>query len=213
MLSRRAVMLGLPLAAAGCGGQSVWAPDDAVARVRFVAPGPPSIALYTSLNNDTRNGAHTGLLITASERVIFDPAGSFRSDAVAERNDVVYGASDAVVAAYELFQGSEAYHMVKLTRIVSPEVAEMALQAVKSAGPVGKTQCTRVTAQVLRTLPGFETLHPSLFPDNLMRQFARLPGVTAELLYTDDDEWKAAATAAYQADVVAVLQPVSQSTP
>lgn len=203
MIGRRAVLAGLPLMLAGCAGQAVWAPEESVAAVRHRHPGPPQITLVTCLNNDSRSGAHTGLILNASERVIFDPAGSFRFDGMAERNDVVFGATDAVVARYAAFQASEAYHAILLTKPVSPEVAEAALRGVLAAGPVPKVQCTRVTANVLRALPGFEGLRTTWLPDNLMRQFARLPEVTSEFVYLDQDKWLDANRLAYEEEVLA----------
>lgn len=210
MLHRRAVLFGLPLVAAGCSGQAVWAPDDAVIAARFRHPGPPQVTLVTCLNNETRSGAHTGLVVNASERVIFDPAGSFRFPEMAERNDVVFGATDAIVAAYTRFQSTDGYHAILQTKDLDPGAAERLLALVKEAGPVGKSQCTRVTSQVLQQMPGFGDLRTTWLPDNLMRQVAKLPGVTATLIYTDVDGYADAARAGFAEDTG---QPVSQSTP
>ena len=75
---------------AGCAGTaaSVWAPDEAVARARYVHEAPPSITLITVVNNTTGGGAHSALLINADERVIFDPAGTWHHPQLPERNDV-----------------------------------------------------------------------------------------------------------------------------
>ncbi len=35
-------------------------------------------------------------------------------------------------------------------------------------------------------MPGFESIHPTMFPVNLMHQFAKLPGVTEQTTYDDD---------------------------
>lgn len=210
MIHRRAVLFGLPLVAAGCSGQAVWAPDDAVLAARYRHPGPPQVTLVTCLNNETRSGAHTGLIVAGPERVIFDPAGGFTYPGMAERNDVVFGATDAMVAAYTRFQSSDGYHAILQTCVLDPGAAAALVAAVGQAGPVPKAQCTRVTSQVLRALPGFGGLRTTWLPDNLMRQVARLPGVTAEFLYHDADGHREAAHAGYLADTA---QPVSQSTP
>ncbi|MBW7920560.1 MAG: hypothetical protein H3C51_00470 [Rubellimicrobium sp.] len=203
MIDRRAFVIGAPLVLAGCTGKAVWAPEVAVARARFVAPGPPLVTLYTCLNNDTRNGAHTGLLINADQRVLFDPAGSFTSPGLVERNDLYYGVTDALEAEYTGFQASGGYHLVKLTVDLAPQEAALAFAAAQVEGPVARTQCTRAAAHVLKAVPRFAHLRSSLFPDNLMRQFAALPGVTARLVYLDDDQWRAGAEEAYARDVLA----------
>ena len=206
MLDRRAFVIGAPLVLAGCTGQAVWAPDDAVARARFHAPGPPLVTLYTCLNNDTRSGAHTGLLINATERVLFDPAGSFETPGMVERNDLLFGITDALEAEYTAFQASGGYHLIKLTCELSLQEAMLAHAAAAREGPVAQTQCTRGAAHVLKAVPRFSGLRTSLFPDNLMRQFAALPGVTAEFIYLDDDEWRESAQEAYAQEVLARLQ-------
>lgn len=61
---------------AACGAEPIWAPDDAVATARYAHPGPTSVTLYTVLSTRSGAGAHAGLLINGSERVLFDPAGS-----------------------------------------------------------------------------------------------------------------------------------------
>ena len=89
---RRFVMcLAVCLTAAGCAGQYVWAPDEKVEAVRYVSPEPPSLTLFTMVNNETGAGGHSGLMINASERVIFDPAGTLTHPTFVERNDVLYG--------------------------------------------------------------------------------------------------------------------------
>lgn len=211
MLDRRAFMVGVPLVLAGCAGKGVWAPDEAVARVRYRAPGPPLVTLYTCLNNDTRAGAHTGVLINADERVLFDPAGSFTTPGLVERNDLYYGVNDALEAEYTAFQGSGGYHLIKLTCELSPEEAARAFAAARVEGPVARTQCTRAAAHVLKAVPRFAHLRSSLFPDNLMRQFAAEPGIRAELVYLDDDQWREGAEEAYARDVLARLQTTSDA--
>lgn len=40
----------------------------------------PRISLYTMVNNESGAGAHSALVINASQRVIFDPTGTFKHD-------------------------------------------------------------------------------------------------------------------------------------
>jgi hypothetical protein len=199
MLTRRAALFGLPLALSACGGQSVWAPDEAVNAVRYRHPGPTSLTLFTVRNNGDNSGAHTALMISASERVIFDPAGTFGHPSIPERNDVIYGVSPRVEEFYRSYHARASYHVIAQTVDVPPEVAEMALQLAKGYGAVSKTQCTVSTSGILSQLPGFEILRSRLFPENLMEDFQGIPGVRAEFFYEDDDDDKEIARAAYDA--------------
>ncbi|WP_210530058.1 hypothetical protein [Rubellimicrobium arenae] len=175
---RRTVLLGLPLALAGCAGTSVWAPDDAVEHARYRAPGPTYLALVTVRNEGDGQGAHTALLINASERVLFDPYGGWTDPLVPERNDVLFGFSPGVEARYLDYQAKDGYYYVRQEIQVPPEVAEQALVLAKNYGAVGMAQCTRATSDILRQLPGFESVRLTFIPEMLSGRFGRLPGVT-----------------------------------
>jgi hypothetical protein len=170
--------LGLPLALAGCArGAVVWSPEHEVARRRYRHPGPTSLALVTVRNEGSGNGAHSALLISASERVLFDPAGGWTDPYVPERHDVLHGITPEALERYLAYQASDGYFYVRQEVIVPPEVAEVALAHAKAFGPVIRTQCTVAVSTILRRLPGFEGIRPELLPDRLAAQFARLPGV------------------------------------
>lgn len=186
-MHRRAVLFGLPLTLAGCGAQSVWAPDDVVARAAYVHDGPPAIALYTMKNVDSDNGAHTAMLINASQRVIFDPAGSLRHPEIPERNDVLFGVTPRVQEFFEGYHARETYYVVRMTKTVAPEVAEQCFRLALQAGPVPRPLCTQATSRILSGLPGFERINTTLLPDSLHDKFATLPGIeTIERRENDD---------------------------
>jgi hypothetical protein len=186
-MHRRAVLFGLPLTLAGCGAQSVWAPDDVVARAAYVHDGPPVIALYTMKNVDSDNGAHTAMLINASQRVIFDPAGSLRHPEIPERNDVLFGVTPRVQEFFEGYHARETYYVVRMAKVVAPEVAEQCFRLALQAGPVPRPFCTQATSRILSQLPGFERINPALLPDSLHDRFATLPGIeTVERRENDD---------------------------
>ncbi len=179
-MRRRVVLAGLlltPLAACGGDATSIWAPDESVEIARYRAPGPTYLALVTVRNEGDGQGAHTALLINASERVLFDPYGGWTDPAVPERNDVLFGFSPEVEARYLEYQAKDGYYYVRQEIQVAPEVAEQALTLAKDAGPVGMAMCTRATAGLLRQLPGFEGLGMTYFPEHLANRFGRLPGV------------------------------------
>ena len=188
-MQRRSFIIGLPLALAGCAGQSVIAPAEDIARVAYRDPGPTALTLFTVKNVGTENGAHTGLMISASQRVIFDPAGSFGHPSIPETNDVLFGITPRVEQAYISYHSRLSFYTVSQTVPVTPEVAEQALRLAMGYGAVAKGSCSRATVDILDQLPGFESLRFTLLPDRLQRQFARIPGVvTQEYRETDSDD-------------------------
>lgn len=171
---------------AACSAPQVWAPDDLVARARYVSDSPASITLFTVLNNTSNAGEHSALMINGSQRVMFDPAGTWRHPRLPERNDVHFGMSPRMVDFYIDYHARENFRVVEQTIQVSPEVAEIALQRVMAYGPVPKAQCTRATSSVLRGTPGFESMPSTLGPKKLMRAFGQLPGVTERVIRDSD---------------------------
>ena len=78
----------------GCGGPAEprWAPDDEILKYAYRDDGPTELRLYTVVSTRNGSGAHSGLLIsTPRERILFDPAGTFKLPFAPERNDVHYG--------------------------------------------------------------------------------------------------------------------------
>ena len=187
---------------ASCGGaDNIYAPQADVDRVVYRHPGPPMITLFTMKNTGSDNGAHTGLMVNASQRVIFDPAGSWRLSFVPERYDVHYGITPQVEFAYMSAHARETYYVLRHDKEVSAEAAELCLQLVQRAGPVPKAACTISTGRVLRQVPGFESIRPSLFPDKLMEQFRALPGVVETVLREHDSDDKELAIAKFEAQM------------
>lgn len=186
MLSRRAFVIGAPFALAACSADPVWAPDTAVNAATYRSGGPSALTLFTVKNTGSGNGAHSSLLIDGSQRVLFDPAGSFRASAIPERNDVLFGFSPAAEQAYVSFHARAAYFVVIQTVTVPPAVAEQALQLALTNGAVAKASCTRATSAIIRQLPGFDDISGSWFPNNLSDSFGQIPGVqTSEVREQD----------------------------
>ncbi|NEY90892.1 hypothetical protein [Tabrizicola oligotrophica] len=172
-----------------CGGGNAsapFAPDSAVAAARYVHAGPPMVTLFTVVNNRTGAGAHSGLLINGSERVLFDPAGSFYHPRLPERNDLHYGMSDRMVAFYIDYHARETYRVIEQNVPVSPQVAELVIARAKARGAVAKSFCANSIAGILDEVPGFEGINSTMFPNKLSERFAALPGVTTRTI-TDDD--------------------------
>ena len=175
-------------ALSGCAAQSVWAPDDAVARAVYRHDGPPRLTLFTMINNRTGAGAHTSLMINGSQRVIFDPAGSFKHETLPERNDVVFGIRPQVADVYTRYHARKTYRVKVQELDVSPAVAEAALRAVMSYGAVPSAMCARSTSTVLAGLPGFDNIQTTWYPVKLADQFGKIPGVREQELYEYDSD-------------------------
>ncbi len=196
-MDRRSFLIGAPLALAACGATPKW--DDAafISQVAYRDPGPAYLTLYTMKNVETDNGAHTGLMINASQRVIFDAAGTFGHSSIPERNDVHYGITDQVAQFYESYHARSTYYLLIQKKFVSDAVAEQAKQLVEANGAVPKSFCTQHTSRAIAQLPGFGGVRPSFFPDSLARQFGALPGVESSTYREDDSADKEVAQAAY----------------
>ena len=174
------------LGLAACAAESVIAPPEAVAAARYVHDAPTSITLYTVINNNSGAGAHSGLLINASQRIMFDPAGTFQHPRVPERNDVHYGMTPRIVNFYIDYHARETFRMIEQTVIVSPGVAELIKQRAEAYGAVPKAQCSNSITSILAGVPGFESIGSTWYPAKLSDRFAKLPGVTSRTI-TDDD--------------------------
>jgi hypothetical protein len=170
-----------------CGGaEPIWAPDAQVQTAAFVSDAPPSITLFTVINNRSGAGAHSGLLINGTQRVIFDPAGSWYHPNLPERNDVHYGMTDRMIAFYIDYHARVTFRVVEQTKLVSPEVAALVMQRAMAYGAVPKAQCANSISSILGGVPGFESIKNTWFPNKLSAEFAALPGVTSRVI-TDDD--------------------------
>jgi len=171
-----------------CGADNVWAPDEQVEAAKFKADGPPTITLFTVLSNRSNSGAHSGLMISGSQRVLFDPAGTWYHPYLPERHDVHFGINDAAIDFYVDYHSRVTYRTVRQDIVVSPEVAELALRLVQENGPVPKAMCSTSITNILRQLPGFETVPRSPFPKRSMKAFAAMPGVVETVTYDDDPD-------------------------
>ena len=174
-------------ALSACGAaEPIWAPDDLVARQTYRHEGPTRLTLFTVINNKSGAGGHSALMVNApSQRVIFDPAGTFYHPHLPERNDVHFGMSDAAVDFYIDYHARVSWHVVEQTIDVSPEVADLVLAKVQAYGAVPKAQCANSISDILQTVPGFEDAPNTSFPKKLMVWFDDKAG-RAPKTYFDD---------------------------
>ena len=184
----RAVLLAvlLPVLAA-CGADDVYAPMAEVEARAYRAGGEPTLTLLTAINNRDGSGGHSALMVSGSQRVIFDPAGTWWNPAAPERGDVAFGITPAMLDVYVDYHARPAWRMVIQEIPVTPEVAERALALVQAHGPAGKATCGRAVSGVLREL-GFDTVGRTWFPKRIMRDFAALPGATERVVRDDTED-------------------------
>lgn len=178
--------LALVTALAACGAESIYAPEEDVRTKAYSHAGPKTLTLYTVISNRSGAGGHTGLLINGSQRVVWDPAGTWWNPNSPERNDLHYGMTDRLVDVYVDYHTRETYHTVIQEISVPAEVAELALREAAAYGAVPKSACSYSTSQILSHLPGFESISTSYFPVKTMEAFAKLPGVKTRKVYDDD---------------------------
>lgn len=169
--------------------------------------GPPALTLFTMVNNSNGSGAHTSLMVNGSQRVIFDPAGSFRHPRIATRNDVVFGVTPVMEDTYTRFHARETFHVIVQHVEVPPEVAEDVLNRVLAQGPIPRAQCARSTSELLRDVPGLNgAIRSTWFPNQLADQFGRLQGATTQRLYEYDDADRFKALESFDPDRVKAQQ-------
>lgn len=185
ILRALATALGLALLA-GC-AEPVFAPEAEVASRAFRAADAPAITLVTAISNRTGQGGHTALIVSGSQRVIFDPAGTWRNPAVPERGDVLYGITPAMLEYYTDYHARPAYHVVMQRLAVSPEQAERALRLVQAHGPANKATCAISVSGILREL-GYGEVRRRWYPARVMEDFATVPGVVRTEIHDDTED-------------------------
>lgn len=185
---RRRFLLGAVLALSGlsaCTQPAIIAPQEDVLRYRYVSSEQPYIALVTNVNTRSGSGDHSALIINGSERVVFNPAGTWLHPKAPERNDLHYGFSEGMRDWFIDYHARETYRVEIQTIPVTRETADRALAAAQTAGPVGPARCTLSITDVLRQTPGFESFPRVLLPNRAKKAFASYPGVTTEVFFDD----------------------------
>ena len=184
-------VLSLAFTMSGCSVPNVVSPPEEVAKAAYRHPGPTRLTLFTMLNNRTGAGAHTSLMVNGSQRVIFDPAGSFKHDSVPERNDVLFGANPEMVDVYTRYHARKTYHVRIQQLDVSPQLAQQAMALVQGYGPAPAGYCANSTSTILSQLFPGQVSH-TWYPKKLADQFGQIKGVRQQLLheYDSDDNSK-----------------------
>ncbi|GLQ35897.1 hypothetical protein GCM10007939_21810 [Amylibacter marinus] len=160
--------------------------DRAIQEVSYSHSSPPSLTLLTMVHNTTGAGGHSSLLINGSERVMYDPAGRFKTRAVREQGDILYGVTPAVMKRYQSFHARDTHHVVIQEIPVSAKVAEIALREAIKQGPSHDAMCAANTSAMLKRIPGFEDVGSTFSPKGLSRRFGKLEGVVETKYYEND---------------------------
>ncbi|MBI1170495.1 hypothetical protein GC209_03755 [bacterium] len=173
---------------AGCSGDHKWASDADVARATYVAGPPASVTLITSINGRSGSGAHSALIINGSQRVLFDPAGSWEltGGQAPERNDLHYGMNPGALQSYLDFQAQGIFYVISQTLPVPLDVADREIAAAAAFGSTPEAFCTHSTSTILRQVPGLESLPVTFFPKALAKSFGKMPGVQSQILQGPD---------------------------
>jgi hypothetical protein len=167
----------LPAALAACGAENIWASDEAVRNARYVSSQPPAITLLTVIGIPRGEGGHSALMLNGSQRVIYDPAGSWQHPHIPERNDVLYGITDNFKAFYIDYHARATYWVAEDWVPVTREVADIAIRSAEQNGPANKSFCAVESGKVLRRVPGFERAPVGFSPLRLRDWFLTLPNV------------------------------------
>lgn len=176
------------VALAGCAVKpEVARSDDVVAQAAYRHDGQPEIKLFTMKSNSTGSGAHSALMVNGSQRVIFDPAGSFRNEAIIRRGDVIYGVTPVMLDTYTRFHARETFHVQVQTLPVSSDLAEAILRAAMSKGQQADARCAASISEILGQFPQLG-ISQTWFPNKLADQFGQLAGVTSQKLHEYDSD-------------------------
>lgn len=182
--------LALTLSAAllsACAEKGKESPTQSIQAAVYPYSGQPKITLITMINNRTGSGGHTALLVQGTQSVIFDPAGSFEHEKIAERGDVLYGMSPKWIQIYKSAHARTNFHVVSQEFSVTPAQAARAMELIEANGTVSSAFCANATSGVLRQIPGFQSVKQGFYPLKLMDQAEQLPGVKTTRYYEDDD--------------------------
>lgn len=170
----------LPALVAACGADNIWASDEAVRAARFASDDAPSITLFTVIGIPRGEGGHSALMINGSQRVIYDPAGTWNHPRIPERRDVLYGITDNFRNFYIDYHARSTYWVAEESVPVSREVADLAIARAEANGSAAKSFCAVETGTVLRGVPGFEAAPTGFSPIKLRNWFQTLPGVVSK---------------------------------
>lgn len=187
---RFVVIFPILLLVSACGGpEPIWAPHNEVQQALYKHDGPASVTLYTVINNKNNSGGHSALMINGTQRVIWDPAGTWWNPASPERNDVHYGITPRMEEIYVDYHARITWRVVIQDVQVSRATADQLIAAVQAYGAVPKAQCSASTTKILAANADFAPyISQTWYPKKLMEQFDAIPNMRKSVVYDDDDD-------------------------
>jgi hypothetical protein len=171
---------------AGCEVYEPASPDE-VARARYVSPEPPSVTLISMVNNRSGRSAHSALLINGSERVLYDPAGTFTHPDLPRRDDIHYGITPRFLDYYERYHARFSHHVHSQKVYVDRRTADEMIARARAEGKTPKMHCSLAAAAVVQPYPHFAHVRSSYFPEVMREDFAKIPGVQDSFVYGEDE--------------------------
>ncbi len=171
----------------GCVAQLPWASDERVTNAAYSDPSPTSITLMTVISNGSNSAGHSSLLINASQRVLYDPAGTWYNKAVPERADMLYGMTPKMLQYYIDYHARAKFRVVMQTIKVSPAVAEKVFRAAIKRGASFSGFCAVNTSNLLALVPGLEDFPISIWPISAVDAMNKVPGVKVREIFQNDE--------------------------
>ena len=162
--------------------------DPAVVSSRmYVSEEAPFVALLTMVNESGDYGEHSGILINASQTVLYDPAGSFRyEEELARSRDIHYGMSPRMVDYYKRYHARFGYYVVSQKIYITAEEAEALFREANRIGTTGQLRCGLSASSVLNSIPRFANIPTTYWPGKIMDAMAEVPGI--ETSYTREND-------------------------
>ena len=170
---------------AGCEVYRSAEPEE-IARARYVSAEPPSVTLVSMVNAETGRSAHSALVINGSQRVLYDPAGTFTHPDLPRRGDVHYGITPRYLDYYERYHARFSHFVHSQKVYVSRETADRVMANAIAEGRTPKMFCASSVTTALRGVPPFTGVRYTLLPEPTLEDFARIPGVEDSYVYESD---------------------------
>lgn len=162
------------------------APISRAVAARYVPDGPSYVEVITMINNKSGFAEHTGIIISGSQTVLYDPAGTFRYEKLPRRQDVFYGLTPRFGRYYKRYHARFDYHL-EIQRVpVTLEEADALIASAEKRGATRQLFCARSASDVLNDVPTFAHVKESFFPRSILNDVARISGVTTSYVYEDD---------------------------